>query len=286
LRSAIWIPTDPETPHSEMDDAIVQALGEVPFALVKELSRRPCCAPTTIYRCLTESLHYVSKHLQWVPHDLTITQKVRRVHRQTSFLDSSSRPDTTTEPCSSHWMGASLTFAKSLNESGLVFHLRMARFHRKSTWSPLSGLTGHSYLPDTHCAVTSCISVLPRPESLLILFTAMNFRWSIADCSRLCGPGDGLCREPIERRVWSADSEATFWRPGVVPIESRQATLCALLAVNQFVSSARHFRCGIERTNNCHPETRQYSQKVTRRPRVAAVSRHKTKEWYQTSACS
>jgi hypothetical protein len=49
-RSAIWTQTDPETSHSEIDDTIVQALGKLPFASVKELARRLCCAPTAIYR--------------------------------------------------------------------------------------------------------------------------------------------------------------------------------------------------------------------------------------------
>jgi hypothetical protein len=59
LRSAIWTHTDPETPHSEIDDTIVQALGELPVASVKELARGLCCAPTTIYRHPTESPHFV-----------------------------------------------------------------------------------------------------------------------------------------------------------------------------------------------------------------------------------
>jgi hypothetical protein len=75
LRSALWTQTDSEIPHSEIDKVTVQALGQVLFASVKELSQRLCCAPTTVYRHLTESLHFVSKHLQWVSHDLTSAQK-------------------------------------------------------------------------------------------------------------------------------------------------------------------------------------------------------------------
>jgi hypothetical protein len=62
LHSAIWTQTDPKTPHSEVDDAIVQALGKLPFASVRELARRQCCAPTIIYYHFTKSLHFVSKH--------------------------------------------------------------------------------------------------------------------------------------------------------------------------------------------------------------------------------
>jgi hypothetical protein len=36
FRSAIWIQTDWKTPHSEIGDAIVQALGQVLFASVKD----------------------------------------------------------------------------------------------------------------------------------------------------------------------------------------------------------------------------------------------------------
>jgi hypothetical protein len=63
LRSAIWTQTDPETPHSEIDDAVVQALGELLFASVMELTQRLCCVPTTIYCHLSESLHFIFNHL-------------------------------------------------------------------------------------------------------------------------------------------------------------------------------------------------------------------------------
>jgi hypothetical protein len=37
VRSAIWVQIDSETLHSEIEDAIVQAVGKVPLASVKEL---------------------------------------------------------------------------------------------------------------------------------------------------------------------------------------------------------------------------------------------------------
>jgi hypothetical protein len=80
-RSAIWTQTEGETPGRKIEDTIVQALGELPFASVKELARRLCCAPTTIYHHFTESLHFASKHLQWVPHDLTTGLKGLRVEK-------------------------------------------------------------------------------------------------------------------------------------------------------------------------------------------------------------
>jgi hypothetical protein len=73
LQSVIWIPTDSEIPHSEIDNAIVQALGGVPFVLVNKLARNLCCAPTTVHRYVTELLHFVAIHSQWVTHDETAT---------------------------------------------------------------------------------------------------------------------------------------------------------------------------------------------------------------------
>jgi AraC-like DNA-binding protein len=63
LRSAIWTHTGRETPQSEIDDAVIQALGELACASVKELARTLCCAPTLISRYFTESFHFASKRL-------------------------------------------------------------------------------------------------------------------------------------------------------------------------------------------------------------------------------
>jgi hypothetical protein len=46
-----------------------------------DLARRLCCAPTIAYRRLIESLHFVSEHLEWAPHDLTTAQNVLRVEK-------------------------------------------------------------------------------------------------------------------------------------------------------------------------------------------------------------
>jgi hypothetical protein len=78
-RSAIWTVTDWETVHSKIDHVIAQALGEVPFASMKEFAGRLCSAPSIGYRHLIESLSFLSKHLQWVPHDLTTAKKVLQV---------------------------------------------------------------------------------------------------------------------------------------------------------------------------------------------------------------
>jgi hypothetical protein len=86
LHSAIWTQNDLETPNSEIGGAIVQAFGKLAFASVKELARRLCCVPTTMLCHLTESLHFASKHLQWVPHDLTPAQKALWIEKSNALL--------------------------------------------------------------------------------------------------------------------------------------------------------------------------------------------------------
>ena len=39
-----------------------------------------------MYRILNEQLHYVSKHLRWVPHSLNSSQKVQRVTASNELL--------------------------------------------------------------------------------------------------------------------------------------------------------------------------------------------------------
>jgi hypothetical protein len=86
LRPAIWIQTDSETSHIEIDDINFQALGEIPFAPMKKFARRLCCAPTTLYHPLTALIHVVSNHSYSVPHHLAIPQKVLRVEKLREFL--------------------------------------------------------------------------------------------------------------------------------------------------------------------------------------------------------
>jgi hypothetical protein len=108
LRPAIWTQAGQEIPHSEIN-ALVQELSAVEFAPVKKLARKLRRAPTTAHRHLTESLHFVSKHLQLAPHTLAVAQKVShdmttaykvlRSRNQMSFIDSSSPCDTMIQPC-------------------------------------------------------------------------------------------------------------------------------------------------------------------------------------------
>jgi hypothetical protein len=48
FRSAIWNQSDAQTPHREIDDAIVQALGELPFASMRGL-REGCDVRQLLY---------------------------------------------------------------------------------------------------------------------------------------------------------------------------------------------------------------------------------------------
>jgi hypothetical protein len=110
--------TDSETPHSEIDDPIVQAHSDVPLASVKWLARGLFCAPMIVYCYFKGPLHSVYKYLQWISYDLIRSQKFFELRSQPSFFDSSYRSDTTTQHCSSHWMSAGFLFAKTSNDSG------------------------------------------------------------------------------------------------------------------------------------------------------------------------
>jgi hypothetical protein len=62
-----------------IDDAILEALDKQPFSSVRELVKLTCIPTTTVYQHLTKSLGFVLKHLRWVPHTFTNTQKAQRV---------------------------------------------------------------------------------------------------------------------------------------------------------------------------------------------------------------
>jgi hypothetical protein len=48
----------------DFDEAILSALNENPFALVRQLSGLTCIPATTVYRRLTESLGFTARHLR------------------------------------------------------------------------------------------------------------------------------------------------------------------------------------------------------------------------------
>jgi hypothetical protein len=62
-----------------IDQAILDAFEQHPFSSIRELVRLTCIPTTTIHRHLTQLFGFVMKHLRWVPHTLTPTQKTERV---------------------------------------------------------------------------------------------------------------------------------------------------------------------------------------------------------------
>jgi histone-lysine N-methyltransferase SETMAR len=62
-----------------IDDTILSALEKQPFSSIRELANLICIPATTVYRYLTHSLGFVVKHLHWVPHSLSATQKAQRI---------------------------------------------------------------------------------------------------------------------------------------------------------------------------------------------------------------
>jgi hypothetical protein len=75
-----WVPCDPseEPPIPVIDHVILDALKTQPFSFIRELARLICIPTTTVHRHLTQLLGFVVKHLYWVPHILTDTEKARR----------------------------------------------------------------------------------------------------------------------------------------------------------------------------------------------------------------
>jgi hypothetical protein len=70
LREARFPPSKPECHPADVqrdlddsDEAILTALEDSPFALVRQLSRLTHLPSTTIYRCLTQSLGFAARHL-------------------------------------------------------------------------------------------------------------------------------------------------------------------------------------------------------------------------------
>jgi hypothetical protein len=77
LRAARFPPSKPE-PHpadvqrdlDDSDQTILAALKDIPFASVQKLSRPTHLPSMIVYRRLTQSLGFVTRHLRWVLHAL------------------------------------------------------------------------------------------------------------------------------------------------------------------------------------------------------------------------
>jgi hypothetical protein len=50
------------------DNAILEALEMMPFASIRQIAKMICIPPTTEFRLLTKSLHFVLKRLRWFLH--------------------------------------------------------------------------------------------------------------------------------------------------------------------------------------------------------------------------
>lgn len=76
-----------ETPgYDDSSEAILLALSEQPFASIRQLSRLTHLPPTTVYRRLTQSLGFHVRHLRWIPHRLSHSQKSDRVELSRQLL--------------------------------------------------------------------------------------------------------------------------------------------------------------------------------------------------------
>jgi hypothetical protein len=70
----------------DRDEVIPSALGETPFASVRQLARRKHLSAATVYRWLTQSLGFTACHLRWVPHLLSGAQKLKQVQQAQLLL--------------------------------------------------------------------------------------------------------------------------------------------------------------------------------------------------------
>jgi hypothetical protein len=61
------------------DDAILDALEMMPFISIRQIAKMTFIPPTTGFRRLTKSVHFVLKRLCWIPHKLSDLQKQARI---------------------------------------------------------------------------------------------------------------------------------------------------------------------------------------------------------------
>jgi hypothetical protein len=90
LRVSRWT-AQTEERHSDpspdvVDNSVLEALDQTPFASVRELAKATCIPRTTVWRRLTACLGFVIKHLHWVPHNLTDAQRQIRIDGSRELL--------------------------------------------------------------------------------------------------------------------------------------------------------------------------------------------------------
>jgi hypothetical protein len=77
----------PEEPATTVFvQAIFHAFKQQLFSSIRELAKLTWIPIATVHRHLTRSLGFVVKHLRWVPHSLTATQKTERVTLSVELL--------------------------------------------------------------------------------------------------------------------------------------------------------------------------------------------------------
>ena len=65
---------------------VKNALNNFLFASVREIAKITQIPKSTVYNILTIQLHYVLKHLRWVPHSLNSSQLSQRVSKSKELL--------------------------------------------------------------------------------------------------------------------------------------------------------------------------------------------------------
>jgi hypothetical protein len=79
MRASHWIAQNEEqhsdSPPDVIDNAILQALIQIPFASMRELAKSTYISRATVRRRLTGSLRFVIKHLHSLLHRLTDEQR-------------------------------------------------------------------------------------------------------------------------------------------------------------------------------------------------------------------
>jgi hypothetical protein len=78
----------------EVKEVILLALSDEPFSSIQQIARRICVPKSIVSRRLADSLPFAIRHLHWVPHKLSDSQKATRV-------ESSSRSDFAISCCPS-----------------------------------------------------------------------------------------------------------------------------------------------------------------------------------------
>ena len=74
-------------PENDLSESILVILAEMPFVTANFLAKRLCCSPTTIKKILTENLGYKKYIRRWVPHELTLQNKIERVQKSEALLN-------------------------------------------------------------------------------------------------------------------------------------------------------------------------------------------------------